>query len=186
LPTARKHGCFQGFRGDATTGNREVTVPLSRDEQARSRQLANLRRGGPPAEPGNGLALKHGGHSELLLADVEAEVRELVDALGSAAPVRAADGGLPDADVPAVEQAARALRRYRSLSAWCDAHGRLEERTGKVKPAADLELRAERALGLALDALAMTPRSRARLGLDLARSVDVASALSEPDPGLRR
>jgi len=159
---------------------------LSRDDEARSRQLANLRRGGPPAEPGNALAVKHGAYSEVLLADVEAEVRELIDALGSAAPVRAADGSLPHADLAAVEQAARALRRYRTVSAWCDAHGRLEERTGKVKPAADLELRAERALGLALDSLGMNPRSRARLGLDLARSVDVASALSEPDPELRR
>ncbi len=33
-----------------------------------------------------------------------------------------------------------------------------------------------------LDALGMTPRSRAKLGLDLARAADLATAMSEPDP----
>ena len=32
-----------------------------------------------------------------------------------------------------------------------------------------------------LDALGMTPKSRAKLGLDLQRTVDLASAMSEPD-----
>jgi hypothetical protein len=40
-------------------------------------------------------------------------------------------------------------------------------------------LRAE-ALDLA-ESLGMTPRSRARLGLDLSRTVDLATAMSEPD-----
>lgn len=76
--------------------------------------LANLR-GAPPAPRGHSRSLKHGGHSDLLIRDVEAEVRELMDALGEAAPVRDPDGGLPAADVIAVEAAARALKRYRHL-----------------------------------------------------------------------
>jgi hypothetical protein len=36
-----------------------------------------------------------------------------------------------------------------------------------------------------LDALGMTPNSRAKLGLDLQRTVDLASAMSEPDDARR-
>ena len=77
-------------------------MPLSLDPDARARQLANLRLAAPV---GNLRAVRHGGRSELLLRDVDAEVRELMDALGDAAPVR--EGGeLPEADVAAVEVAA--------------------------------------------------------------------------------
>jgi hypothetical protein len=106
--------------------------------------LANLR-SAPPAPLGHTRSLIHGGRSEVLLRDVDAEVRELMDALGEAAPVRE-DGHLPVADVVAVEVAARALKRYRHLASWLDAHGRIKEKTGGVKSAAELELRAERQL----------------------------------------
>ncbi len=96
---------------------------------------------------------------------------ELMDALGESVPVRDADGGVPAADLAAVEYAARALKRYRHLATWCDLHGRIEEKTGNVKPAANYELQAERSLANALDALGMTPTSRAKLGLDLQRTV---------------
>jgi hypothetical protein len=126
--------------------------------------LANLR-SAPPAPLGHTRSLIHGGRSELLLRDVDAEVRELMDALGEAAPVRDPDGNLPPADVIAVEVAARALKRYRHLAAWLDAHGRIKEKTGDVKAAAELELRAERQLTGALDRLAMHPMARSKLGL---------------------
>ena len=152
---------------------------LSRDPRKRARQLANLR-SYPSAPSGNQRALIHGGRSELLVRDVEAEVRELMDALGDAAPVRDADGSLPTADVVAVERAARALKRYRHLNAWCDLHGRVVERTGDVKPAAEYELKAERELAAALDVLGMNPTSRARLGVDLVRGHDaLADFLAE-------
>lgn len=131
--------------------------------------LANLR-SAPPAPLGHTRSLIHGGRSELLLRDVDAEVRELMDALGDAAPVRDPDGNLPPADVVAVEVAARALKRYRHLSSWLDAHGRIKEKTGGVKAAAELELRAERQLTDALDRLAMHPMARSKLGLVLART----------------
>jgi len=177
-------------------------MPLSGDPSKRERQIANLRRApsddpikrdrqlanlrpappAPPAPPGNARALVHGGRSELLLANVEREIAELAAALGDAAPVRDPEtGALPGADVLAVEACARALKRYRSLSAWLDAHGRLVERDGSVKPAAELELKAERQLTDALDRLGMSPMSRSRLGLNLARTQrafedDVAAA----------
>jgi len=175
-------------------------VPLSNDPERRRRQLSNLRRApsddpvkrdrqlanlrpAPPAPAGNSRRMVHGGRSELLLRDVEAEVAELAAALGDTAPVRDPDGGLPIADVIAVEAAARALKRYRHLAAWLDAHGRIEERTGNVKPAADLELRAERQLNDALDRLGMNPMARSKLGLNIARSqqFDLARAWAEAD-----
>lgn len=136
--------------------------------------LANLKRGEQPAPTGNRRALRHGGYSEALVADVSAEVRELMDALGDAAPVRDPDGSLPAADVVAVERAARLLRRYRKLEAWLDLYGELDERTGEVKPAARLAGEVGTSLDRALDALGMTPTSRGKLGLDLARTVDLA------------
>jgi P27 family predicted phage terminase small subunit len=131
--------------------------------------LANLR-AAPPAPAGHTRSLIHGGRSELLLRDVEREVAELAAAMGDAAPVRDPDGGLPAADVIAVETAARALKRYRRLAAWLDTHGRIKEKTGNVKPAAELEIRAERQLTEALDRLGMNPMARSRLGLNLART----------------
>lgn len=143
-------------------------MPLSDDPAKRARQLANLRPA-TPAPIGNRRRLTHGGRSELLLRDVEAEVAELRDAFADAAPVRDLDGSAPAADTAALEVAARALKRYRHLSGWLDLHGRLDDRGG-VRPAAELELKAERQLTAALDSLGMTPRSRVALGLDLART----------------
>jgi hypothetical protein len=136
-----------------------------------------LKRGGQRPF-GNTLALKHGARSAGLVRDVEAEVLELMAALGGAAPVRDGDGGVPAADITAIEHAARCLKRYRHVSAWCDMHGRIEE-GGAVKPAAGYELQAGRALADALDALGMNPTTRARLGLDLVRSVSLAEAMSD-------
>jgi len=128
--------------------------------------LANLVRRG--SSPGDTRALTHGYKSETLVKDVEKEVRELQDALAEQAPVRDPDGSLPGADIVAVETAARALKRYRHVSAWCDLHGRLDK--GNIRPAARYELDAERALHRCLDVLGMNPASRVKLGLDLART----------------
>jgi hypothetical protein len=179
LPASAKLLQIGRFSSDGTTRGWGF-MPLSQDPEARRRQLANLQRGGGlPATPGNALALKHGGQSALLLRDVEAEVRELFDALADSAPVRDPDGSLPAADVVAVERAARALKRWRHLAQWCDLHGRLVEKTGEVKPAAELELRAERELGAALDAIGCTPMARSKLGLRLAQALDLAQAAAE-------
>jgi hypothetical protein len=163
-------------------------MPLSRDPSKRERQLANLQAGAGAATDGNTRALRHGAYSDALLHDVDGEVRELLNAFADAAPVRDGDGSLPAADVVAVERAARALKRYRHLSGWLDLHGRLTD-AGEVKPAAELELKAERELAAALDSLGMTPTSRARLGVDLARaasSVEEAEATREARERLDR
>ncbi len=135
--------------------------------------LANLVPGGGQARPGNSRALRHGASSELLLRDVTGEVRELLEAMAEAAPVREADGSLPAADAVAVERAARALKRYRSVTGWLDLHGRIDD-TGEVRPAAELELKCERELGRSLDDLGMTPMSRSKLGLRLVQATAAA------------
>lgn len=162
-------------------------MPLSSDPAKRAQQLGNLRRGlsddpavaerqkanlrpAPPAPVGNSRGWVSGGRSELLLRDVEHEVAELAAAFGDAAPVRDPDGRLPAADIIAVEVAARCLKRYRHLSAHNDLHGRLDEKTGNLKPAAVYELQAERQLHDALDRLGMNPMARSKLGLNLART----------------
>lgn len=132
--------------------------------------LANLKPFSDRAPIGNSIALKHGYRSEALVRDVQAEVRELMDALAESAPVRDPDGGLPAADTVAIETAARALKRWRSVSAYCDTYGRIDPATHEVRPAARFELEGERALHRCLDVLGMTPQSRSRLGLNIARS----------------
>jgi transcriptional regulator with XRE-family HTH domain len=93
-----------------------------------------------------------------------------VEALVASVPIRDERGELPVADEAAVEIAARALKRWREVSTWCDAYGRLDERTGAIKDAADYELWCERRLHEALDVLGLSPTARAKLGLDLARA----------------
>lgn len=153
-------------------------MPLSNDPELRKRQLANLKRGDsgtPKGEPST--RLTHGGRSVLLFRDVEAEIAELMEALGETVPVRDPDGSVPTADMVAVEFAARALKRYRHLASWIDAHGWLDEKTGKPKPVYEYEQQALRSATAAIEALGMTPTSRAKLGLDLQRTAASAEEL---------
>jgi hypothetical protein len=142
--------------------------------------LANLVPGGYVAPPGNDHALRHGYRSRLLVADVSEEIVELASLLAESAPVKDADGSLPVADTTAVELAAVALKRWRSVHTWCETHGRLTD-DGSVKAAAQFELEGERALHHALDVLGMNPAARSRLGLNIARaaSLDLATLMSD-------
>ena len=158
--------------------------PTSRDPAKRAKQLANLRPA-PPAPAGNRQTLRHGGAATGATLPVSEAVREIVDALAASAPVRDAAGELPAADEATVELAARALCRVRRVEAWCDMHGYLDERTGDVKPAVRYLEQATRTADRLLTVLGMNPRSRAALGLDLARATDLATAMSEPDPDRR-
>lgn len=158
-------------------------MPLSRDPKKRAKQLANLRPA-PAAPVAHTRSLRHGGRAEVLYRDVEAEVTELMEALD--VPVRDPDGSIPGHDLAAVEVAARCLKRYRRLADWLDLHGRIDERSGKVKAAAEYELQAERALTSALDVLGMTPTSRAKLGLDLVRAAGAEAELAEQQAARER
>jgi hypothetical protein len=112
-------------------------------------------------------------------------VLEVRAALAASAPVRDQAGDLPAADEATVELAARAVCRVRRVDAWCDLHGYLDERTGDVKPAVRYLEEATRTANRLLGSLGMNPRERAKLGLTLQRSIDLASAMAEPDSDRR-
>lgn len=159
-------------------------MPLSRDERKRRRQLANLRPA-PPAPPGNDRAATHRGYAAVAAERLQDRERQVYAALAGDAPLRAPDGGLPASDAVVVRLLAEALCRLEDVAGDIRDHGWRERRSGKPRPAVELERRLrQEALDYA-EALGMTPRSRARLGLDLARTVDLATALSDPDPQRR-
>jgi hypothetical protein len=104
--------------------------------------------------------------------------------LSANAPVRGPGGALPVHDQEVVRLLAQTLCRLEDLSVWLDKHGVLDRR-GKVRSAALWERRlSSQALKL-LASLGMTPSSRVRMGLALARTVDLATAMSERDPAKR-
>jgi hypothetical protein len=160
--------------------------PLSTDPSARARQLANLKPA-PPAPPiGNVRALRHGGTARvatLLAAGSWAE--RIFAELASEAPLRDRDGELPLHDRQVVEVLASALARLQAVEAWLSTRTAVDEK-GNPWPAEDTAHRLRREVAGYLDALGCTPRARAALGLDLVRGVDIAQAMSHPDPQERR
>jgi hypothetical protein len=149
---------------------------------AEQRALANLRPG-PKAPPGNRLAESHGGYSAVSAEEREERVGRVFEALGEDAPMRGPDGGLPRADAVAVDLLARCLVRLERVERFHRDCGWLDPKTKLPRPSVDLEGRLRReALDLA-ESLGMTPRSRARLGLDLGRTFDLARHWAEQDGG---
>jgi hypothetical protein len=74
--------------------------------------------------------------------------------------------------------------RLEDVGAWLDEHGSLDKR-GKPRSAADKERRLQSHALRLMKELGMTPASRAKLGLNLAKTVDLAQAMSHPDPERR-
>jgi len=141
--------------------------------------LANLRNA-KPAPKGNSRPLRHGADSVVALA---ARTDEVYAELAKRVPVREA-GTVPAADETVLRMLALNLARIESVTAWIEEHGELDSK-GRPHPAAErLDRLTNRTLVLLRD-LGMTPRSRAALGVDLARSVDLVKAMSEPDPQRR-
>jgi hypothetical protein len=141
--------------------------------------LANLRSVPPPPPPGNTRTLRHGGYATIAAATLEAKALEVYDALAADAPLRAVDGGLPRHDSVQVRLLADVLCRLDSVGRWLD--GRWA--TPEAAPVLELESRLRREAADYLDALGMTPRSRAKLGLDVLRAghFDLAQHLSQED-----
>ena len=104
----------------------------------------------------------------------------MFSALSAEAPLRDARGELPRHDAAQVTLLAEVLCRLDSINSYLEARGYLDDK-GNVRPAAELAGRMRREASDYLDALGMTPKSRAKLGLDLARTTDLATAMSEPD-----
>lgn len=147
--------------------------PLSSDPVRRAAQLRNLRQ--TPAPIGNVRALRHGGAARkatLITAGSWAE--KIMAELTAEAPLRDGEGGLPLHDRQLVELLASALARLQSVQAWLELRPAVSER-GLPWPAEDTARRLRSEIARYLDALGMTPKSRAALGLDLARSFDLAT-----------
>lgn len=141
------------------------------------KSLENLRRGGP-VTPHN--SLRHGGYATVARERLDAKAAEVYAALAADAPLRGPDGELPRADAAAVTLLARCLCRLESVGEYLDRRG-WEREDGDVRPAAELEGRLRREAADLLDALGMTPRSRAKLGLDVARGFDLAATWADAD-----
>jgi phage terminase small subunit len=157
-------------------------VPLSSDPAKREVQLANLQRGSEDGAMKR--ALSHGGYAQLAQEQLDEKTRQIMDALAADAPLRAADGGLPAHDSAIVALLADCMCRLDSLRADITAHGIFHQRgrrKGQVRPAVELERQLRRDAAGYLDQLGMTPKSRSALGLDLARTFDLAKAMSSGD-----
>ena len=140
----------------------------------------------PPNPPpkGNRRAVTHGAHAEVLPARLNARAAAIAAELATAAPVRASDGALPVHDQEVVRLLARTLCRLDDVSKYLDRVGALD-RKGKLRSAARAEQRLTSQATKLLSALGMTPSSRVKLGLALAKTADLATAMSEPDPSKR-
>lgn len=84
------------------------------------------------------------------------------------------DAILREADVPVLESAAVLIRQRHRLAEWLEQNGVVDE-SGKVRPAVEALIKVTRALLEHSNSLGMTPTARARLGLDVARTADIAS-----------
>jgi len=134
--------------------------------------LANLRQA-PPAEKGNKRALQHGAYAKdpRGLAAARAAIDQELEAHSPIAS---------SADMFTRELAARAIARVRQIEEALDERG-LWDSEGEIRPAVAALERATKQAAELLDKLGMNPRSRAALGVDLARQTDLATAMSEPD-----
>lgn len=151
---------------------------LSQDPVKRARSLSNLQRGGPAPEQHNRRAVTHGAYAAVAKTRLDAKVREVFDALAQDAPLQEQGGGLPAADTVAVMLLAKALCRLEDVETYLTTRGLLDG-DDQQRPAVDLERRLRLEVADYLDAMGMTPRARARLGLDLARGFDLATAMSD-------
>ena len=152
---------------------------LSADSvKARSRQLANLRQSPPPPAPeGNQRHRTHGGYARVAIERLDVKVREVFDALAEDVPLKDR-GALPAADTVAVRMLAETLCRLEDVSAHIRSFGLIDAESGAVKTVVDVEARLRREVADWLDSLGMTPRARAKLGLDVVRAAsafDLAS-----------
>jgi phage terminase small subunit len=153
-------------------------MPLSRDPDKRAKQLANLR-AAPSAPRGHRRAVVHGGYANVEPLERDRKAQEIFEALAADAPMRDGAGGLPAADTAVVSLFARCLVQLERVEADMADHGWKLRESGDPRPVVEL---ARRLRGEALDyaeALGMTPRSRAKLGLDLTRTLSAGEALDD-------
>lgn len=146
-------------------GNRRGMHPRSRS--------ALVPGGVPPAPIGNQRHKSHGAYAAVARERLDAKAREIFDALALDVPLRDPDGGLPAADGGTVKLAALALCRLDDVSDFLARRG-IETGAGELRVTVlEQEGRLRREVADHLDALGCSPRSRARLGVDVARAAAV-------------
>lgn len=155
-------------------------MALSPDPRKRERQLANLRRGGATT---GGRKPVHGGYAAVARDRLEAKAVEVYDALAADAPLRNADGSLPAADSVLVRLLAECLCRLDTISAHLRDHGILTP-DGEVRSVVEVEGKLRREAADHAEALGMSPRARAKIGMDLVRA-EVAAQSVEGDDAAR-
>lgn len=143
--------------------------------EGREAQLANLRPA-PPPPLGNQRPRQHGGYSIVDRERLDARAKTIFDTLAADAPLRDGEGGLPVADRAVVALLAECLCRLEDVTAWLNEHGLMDSR-GRVRPAVDLEARLRKEAAGYMRDLGMTPTARARLGLDLTRTLSAGDRL---------
>lgn len=150
-------------------------MSLSRDPRARKRQLANLRKA-PAAPKDNKRRMTHGAKAQpdaKRLAEIEGDIC-------AALPVRDSNNEAPVHDLAAVHLLAVAVARLETVSAYVDRYGSFYK-GGRLRPAAEHEQKLIERVGSLLDRLGLTPASRARIGVDLVRTRDLAREMSGMD-----
>jgi hypothetical protein len=160
-------------------------MPSSNDPARRATQLSNLRNF-PAAPEGNENAATHRGYASVSVERREEHVSVIYSALADIAPLREA-GELPAADQALLMVAAETHARLQDVKVFLDEHGVTDSRK-RMRPAVLVEQRLRRELVSYLVELGMSARSRAKMGVDVARmaaTVDASTALSEPDPEIR-
>lgn len=131
--------------------------------------LANLRPGAGRAGSGNTRRTEHGGYAVVARERLEAREREVADALSADAPLRNADGSLPAADAVLVHLLAQALCRLEDVAAHLRDRGLLDA-DGEMRAAVEVEAKLRREAADHAEALGMSPRARAKIGLDMLRA----------------
>src|SRR3954470_9639039 len=172
--------------GGLTDGPKKPPPP----RESLPRELSQQRSGAPRPPLQNlgqhpGRQPLHGAYAQLAPDRVDAKVGEVFEALAEDAPLRERDGGLPAADTVAVRMLAEVLCRLESVTVHLRDFGVLDQQTREVRPAVHVEAKLRREVADWLDALGMTPRARARLGVDVARAqggaFDLAARWAEDD-----
>lgn len=151
---------------------RAASSYTSVDPVRRQNQLANLRKGG-----GNRGWVVHGGYARIATEQLDAKTREIYEAIAVDAPVQD-EGQLPAADALAVAELARALILRDRIVDFVGRRG-FEDASGNVRPVVSELAKHNSVILNYLEALGMTPRSRAKLGLDLARLQSPAERFTE-------
>jgi hypothetical protein len=165
--------------------------PTSSDPEKRRRQLENLPnlRGEPtPGSwmPGGAPALKSGLRSRNPPAEVIDPILDaVIDDLEAKVPVRDEHGQVPAWLREMAWSAAIAKLQVIRCSRYLAQYGDTDAQ-GRLRPEVEALSKTNDRYQRSLERLAMTVPSHMRSGLDAARTIDLASALSEPDPERRK